>query len=87
MSDTWNNTECQLISDVDIMLVHRDIIVVVIQDCDVPHALSELVYIDANNEDWWAKFLTQLASTEDTPLTEETVLSGNGTLLSLNPRK
>ena len=88
MSDTWNNTETPLISDVDIMLSRNDLIVVVLQDCDVPSILSDLLFIDVNDDDWWTRLLAQLTMAEDRTIENNGITrNGGGTLMGLNPSK
>jgi len=87
LSDTWNSSDCPLISDVDIMLIRSDIVLVGMHECDVPSVMAELAYIDGYRDDWWARLVSHLTRTDDTPLTEDTALTGNGTLLGVNPRK
>ena len=50
-----------VISEVDVITLHRDVILVVLQECEVPHTLSDLPHIDANVHGWWTKILARLA--------------------------
>ncbi len=43
------------------MTLQRDVILVLLQECDVPHHLADLPSIDANVHGWWTKILARLA--------------------------
>ena len=48
ISDTWNNTQSLLISDLYMMPIHKDLLVVVIKDCNVTSLLYDLFIIVTN---------------------------------------
>ncbi len=41
--------------------LHRDVLLVMLQECEVPHVLSDLPPIDASLHGWWTKILARLA--------------------------
>lgn len=45
----------------DLVSLHKDVILVLLQECEVPHTLTDLPHIDANVHGWWTKILARLA--------------------------
>ena len=60
VSATWQNLE-GLMSELDAVSLQKDVIAVMVQDCEVPTMLSDLPYIDSNSTGWWTKLLARLA--------------------------
>ena len=58
--ETWNGTEPPLLSERDVLLIHKDLVLVLLQECDVPGVLADLVYVDVGHEDWWSQLLYQI---------------------------
>jgi hypothetical protein len=46
----------------DIALIQKDVITVMLQECDVPNGLLDICCIDAAVEDWWGKLVSQLCA-------------------------
>ncbi len=52
---------CRLVSEVDSISLQKDAVLIVLQECEIPHLLSDLPYIEANKHGWWTKLLARLA--------------------------
>ncbi len=63
VTNTWCQSDCQLLSEMDILLVQKDLITVLLQECDAPESLNDVRCIDAAQEDWWGRLLAHLVST------------------------
>ncbi|ELU15394.1 hypothetical protein CAPTEDRAFT_224550 [Capitella teleta] len=87
VTETWcdSDSESQLLTDMDIALIQKDVITVMLQECDMPNSLMDVAWIDAAVEDWWGKLVSQLCASDDTPMTDVTNLSGSSSLVGLNP--
>ncbi len=50
-----------VLTELDMISLHRDVLLVMLQECEVPHVLSDLPPIDASLHGWWTKILARLA--------------------------
>lgn len=66
VSSTWSSCEV-VVSELDIMAIQRDLLLVMLQDCDMPNLVTDLPYIDASKRDWWTKLLATLALPGQSP--------------------
>ena len=65
VGELWNSTDPPLLSERDVLLVHKDLVLLLMQDCDIPTVLGDLVYVDTGQEDWWTQLVARLQDTRE----------------------
>ena len=60
VSSTWATCE-GLVGEIDAVSLPKDIIAVLLKDCEIPAMLSDLPVIEVYGHGWWTKLLARLA--------------------------